>query len=468
MRLLNLSLLIALATFMFFGCQNQLTEEDTLELESIVEEQAAFGWQVTRMVSSTNEVEGLTQNSEYIEEDESPEIPSVRQLTKRASGLVAKMQTNMPSIMSLRKSSGDSLLYFEEKIVGERGTRVAFYYDFETGKARVYEVVFQFASWRNITYDSTEIKADLNSTLDNSQDDVLENLYNLQLFKDSHFVNKIESNFEITDFDGTEVTGAIGTKDAYYRPDRFLVHLKQTAQLKPDNSGTLREDFSYNDGKTAYSTVTFYADNTGSFEKKLRDGTLVSGEFNSVEDDLYGSYSETTDFPAGRFIDKIYKSATVSITLPDSIYNADYRESVYFSSGKIDSSRISIEASESDGVKTTVLNVLKPNGAHGQMQIVESAEETILNGTWTTWNEYYIILEAEYYFDGSAHIHYEVYAPPYSEGDDPVIVADYYIAPDQSGNGTLSHEGNLYNLKFEESGQATITNDGQSKTITLF
>jgi len=468
MRLFNVFLMVAFATLIFFGCEVQPSEEQALELNSIVEEQAAFGWQVTRMVASTNEVKGLTQNSNYFEEDDSPEIPGAAQLKMRASSLAREMNQNLPSVHSLNKISGDSLLYFAETLVGERGKRVAFYYDYDTGKARVYEVIFQFASWRNILYDSTEIKADLNFTLDNSQDDVLENLYNLQLFKDDHFVNKIESKFTITDFDGEEVTGIMGTKDAYYHPDRFLIRLKQTVQLKPDDSGTLREDFTYKDEKTAYSSVTFYPDNTGSFEKKRRDNTVISGEFNSVEDDLYGFYSETIDFPDGRFIDKLIKSATVSITLPDSVFNADYREAVHFSSGKVDSSRIAIKTFESDGVKNTSLKIRKPNGAHGELQIIESEDETILTGTWTTWNEYYIVLEAEYYFDGSSHVHYEVYAPPYSVGDDPIIIADYYIAPDQSGNGTLSHEGNQYDLKFEESGKAKITNEGQSKTITLF
>ena len=470
MRVQHLFLIFAFSAFLFVGCQNTLTDDkEKLELDSVVEEQAAFGWQVNRMVASSEDIEGLTQNSIYDEEEEAPELPGVIVLTKKAERLTAELRTKLPDTRSLMKiTGGDSLLFFEEKYVGQQGSRAAFYYNFETGKARVYEVIFQFPSWRNIQYDSTEIKADLNLTLDNSGDDRIEQIYNLQLFKDNYFVNKIETGIEVTDYDDTTITGAKASKDAYYKPDRWLTHLKQRAELNPDQSGSLREDFAYKDGTSSYESVTFYPNNTGTFSRMRRDGTKISGEFNQVEDDLQGSYTETTDFPEGRFIDKIFKSATVSLTLPDSIFNASFEEEVYFSSGRIDTTVIGIETDDDNGAKTTKLEILKPNGAHGIIEVVETESESTLNGTWTTWNDYYIIVSAENYFDGSSHVHYEVYAPPYSPGDDPIIIADYYIAPDQSGTGTLSHIGETYQLNFEESGQATISQGTQSTNINLF
>ena len=470
MKTLHFLTFAVLFALFFTGCENTLdNDKDKLELETVVEEQAAFGWQVTHMVASSEDVEGLTQNSIYDEEEQIPELPSSSILTKKAERLTNELRAKLPDTMPLMKiASADSLLFFEEKYVGERGSRNAFYYNFETGKARVYEVIFQFPSWRNIEYDSTEIRADLNLTLDNSNDDRIEVIYNLQLFRDTHFVNKIETSIEVTDYDGTEITGAKAAKDAYYKPDRWLTHLKQRAELNPDQSGTLREDFTYKDGTTSYESVTFYPNNTGTFSRMRRDGTEITGEFNQVEDDLYGFYKETMDFPDGRYIDKIIKSATVSLTLPDSVFNAAFSEVVYFDSGRIDSTFIGIESDEDDGVKTTTLEIHKPNGAFGTMEVVESENESTLNGNWTTWNDYYIIVSAEYYFDGSSHVHYEVYEPPYNPGDDPIIVADYYISPDQSGTGILSHNGENYELNFEESGKATITKDGQSTDINLF
>ena len=470
MRKLHLFLIVAFSAFLFVSCENTLTDDkEKLELDSVVKEQAAFGWQVTRMVASSEDIESLTQNSIVDEEETVPELPGISPLLKKAESFAKELHTKLPDAVALMKiAGGDSLLFYEEKYIGQQGSRTAFYYNFETGKARVYETIFQFPSWRNLVYDSTEIKADLNLTLDISNDDRIEEISNLQLFKDSYFVNKIETSIEVTDYSGTEITGAKAAKDAYYKPDRWLTHLKQRAELNPDQSGTLREDFTYKDGTSSYESITFLSNNTGTFSRMWRDGTEVSGEFNQVEDDLQGSYSETTDFPDGRFIDKIFKSATVSLTMPDSVFNAAFEEIVYFSSGKIDSTMIGIESDEDNGIRTTNLEIHKPNGAFGTIIVIESETESTLNGNWTTWNDYYIIVSAEYYFDGSSHVHYEVYEPPYNPGDNPVIVADYYISPDQSGTGTLSHNGESYQLNFDESGKATITQGGQSTDINLF
>jgi hypothetical protein len=119
-------------------------------------------------------------------------------------------------------------------------------------------------------------------------------------------------------------------------------------------------------------------------------------------------------------------------------------------------------------VKKTELDIRKANGAFGHILIEEMNDEANLIGEWTTWNEYYITINAEYYFDGSAHIHYEVFAPPYEPGDAPIFVADYYISPDGSGNGTLSHDGELFHIVFDGSDRAEIIQGEKRTTIDLF
>jgi hypothetical protein len=55
----------------------------------------------------------------------------------------------------------------------------------------------------------------------------------------------------------------------------------------------------------------------------------VSGTFNSIEDDQKGAFTELIDFPEGRYVDKINKSAIVEITLPDSILNVDFKDDTF-------------------------------------------------------------------------------------------------------------------------------------------
>ena len=80
------------------------------------------------------------------------------------------------------------------------------------------------------------------------------------------------------------------------------------------------EDFEFRDGSSAFHSVTFYPDQTGEFTKQLRNGITVSGTFDSAEDDHEGSWTETIDFPEGRYIDQILRSAEVVITVPDKKY----------------------------------------------------------------------------------------------------------------------------------------------------
>jgi hypothetical protein len=329
-------------------------------------------------------------------------------------------------------------------------------------------VKYKFAVWRNIYYDSINVVVDVNFTLTNPFDDILKNMFRQQLFESKYFVQEIQSSLVVTHFNESEITGAEATNEAWYHADRFLQYLRQYVDLNPDESGTLREDFKFRDASTSYRSVTFYPDYTGEFARQLRDGTTVTGSFNSVEDDQNGFFNEIIDFPANRYVDKIYKSAVVSLTLPDSVFTAEFTEEVHFRTGRIDSSNVGIKTQQLGNIKKTELNIRKANGAYGTLFVEESEEEVYLTGEWTTWNDYFITISAEYYNDGSAYIHYEVFDPPYTPGDTPILVADFYISPDGSGSGTLSYNGQIYSLLFDGSAQAEIRQDNKITKIDLF
>ena len=472
MRKLIFLSLITLTGLFLFSCEKTTNSADELELDAVVEEQAAVGWEVNSIVSSSGEVEELTQNSEYLEDKGISDMSSVSLLKKQALHLTSEVKTQLPVKMSLNKTAGDSLIFFEEIFIGGKGIRKALYYDSETGIARYYEVVFQFPEWRNLRYDSSEVTVNVGSDLDNEADDYLVSFYQLQNFKDTFFIQKIESQLEVTDYDGIEITGVVATSDADYRQNYFLSHRKQSVELNPDKSGTLSDEFDYRDGKSSSRSVTFYADRTGTFSKTLRNGTTISGTFDCVEypDDLEGSYSETIDFPTGRYLDKITNSVIISLTYPDSIFNGDFSKIIYFSSGRVDSAGAIIQIQEVGGVKTTTLSLTKANGAHGSFVIIEEESMSTLTGNWTTWNGYYIEISAEYYFDGSGHIHYEVYTSydSFENGGSPIIIVDYYFSSDQTGNGTITYQGNTYKITFDDYGQASVSKDGKSKNINLF
>lgn len=465
-KLLSLFSFIVIG-LLLIGCERNLTSsDDELELDPVLAEQATFGWEVTRVINTGQEIEGLTLNSQNFEKEGIGDVPNIDNLKNEASRMFDDTKPHLLELDYLAKPRADSLYIYIDDTV--KGVRIALYYNSIDGLATYYEVKYKFAGWRQIVYDSITVTVDVGFTLNDPHDDVLKSLFRQQLYESKFFVQKINSSLVVTHHDGTEITGAEATNDAYYHPDRFLTRLRRYWNLNPEESGTLREDFEFRDGTTSYNSVTFFTNNTGEFSKQLRDGTIITGTFDSVEDDLQGSYTETIDYPEGRNVDKVIKSAHVSLTLPDSIFHAEFSETVHFRSGRVESANIELESQEISGNKITTLAIQKANGAHGSFTVEEYDEEATLVGEWTTWNDYYITLQAEKYFDGSVHIHYQVFAPPYNENDTPIIIADYYLSPDASGNGTISYDGEVYQVTSDGSTQAEIALDDKKTIINLF
>ncbi|MBN1350122.1 hypothetical protein JXJ21_11975 [candidate division KSB1 bacterium] len=461
--------LIGMISLYLAGCEKLPVEpENELQLDKSTKELAAFGWNTNHIVSSSAQIQNITSISRYLENDGAGKLPEINSLKMQATALFSESQVHCRDRSALMKFGGDSLLFFEDDSV--KGIRKALFYDSDNGIARYYEVKYKFAAWRNIIYDSTEVRVDMNFTLENPGDDLLLGLYQVQRFKPEFFIQSISARLKALEIQGNELTGVEVIKDTHYRSDRYLTRLTQLVRLNPDKSGTLREDFEFGDGKTAHSSVTFYPDDTGIFEEQKRDGTVVTGRFDSFEDDGKGYYEEVTDYPEGRIIDKIEKFAQLSLTLPDSILTVKYAETRRYSSGQAQTDSASIRVDEQPDVKYTTLKYYKYNGEHGTLNIEERASESTLVGEWTTHDNYFILVNATYYIDGSGQIHYEVYTSEtdYLGGSEPIFVADYTFSPDGSGSGALSHKGESYELTFNESGSGEIKSGDKSTTVNLF
>ncbi len=471
MRLQSFILILLLSAFAMFSCQQTTEGEDQLEVDQVVQEQAAFGFQINEIANTTSEIEQVTSDPLDMEIDSDlPEGNSLMQLKERALLMATQMKEAVAEIPVLAKTNADSVIWSNETYFNGYGKRSAIYYDSETGKGRWVEVLFQFPESRNMVYDSAEIKVDMNFTLWYGEDDRIESLYQQQLFKESYFVQSIESQIVVNSYDEYNEPAAVtASVDSRYHVDRYLQRKLATATIIEDESGTIREDFWFKDGTSSYAEFTFYTDNTGTFTKSRRDGTVISGTFNQLEDDGFGSYTSLIDFPSGFYLDQILRAASIWIVSDEEV-RADYSEKIIFGNGNIDSTQTSVIVTEVDGVTITVMDILKRNGAHGTITITESEELSTLSGTWTTWDNYYIIVDAEYYVDGSGHMHYEVYVneDAYNNGDAAIIIADYTFNGDQGGEGTLTHNGIQYNIEFDGSGTATISDGTDTQTINMY
>jgi hypothetical protein len=454
----------------FISCEKDPTSsEEKLEVEPFVEEQAAFGFEVNQIITTGKEVGELTLNSQFLEEYGlgTGEISN-------SEGMIAKgseiMQNAAIELQKLRKKNiilSDSITIFWDDTL--LGNRFFYSYDNETGLTRSYQVKYDnFWPWQKKNYDSTEIVFDLNKTYWDGSDDKLKSIVNLQNFESNFFIQSIMSGLLVTDYEKNEPTGVELQRDSYYKETRFLQHLSQSIDINPDESGTLREDFEFRDGSMAFHSVTFYPNHTGEFTKQLRNGITVIGTFDSAEEDNEGSWTETIDFPDGRYIDQILRSALVVIIVPDKEYEINLDETMIFNSGREESSGIDIKVNKDDNVKITEIDVLKKNGAQGSFTITETEEVAELVGDWYTWNQYFIDMAAQYYSDGSGHLLYSVYEPPYEPGNDPILVVEYFFSPDAFGEGSLTYNGLTYIIKFSGGDQGEISQGNKKAQFNLY
>jgi hypothetical protein len=460
--------IFGLFLLLYIGCNdNPSSNQQTLQLDPVLEAYAGFGHEVNDIVGTGSDIQDLTGGGAPSVEQEISGLAAAKTLKTLARDLRIRSMDHLPVQAELHKPQTDSLYYFYDDTA--QGVRAALYYDEETSVARYYEVRYIFPAWRNMTYDSAEIAVNLNYTLDNDQDDFPEKVIRLQRFNEDFMIQNITSLLEITDHNGPEITGFEASIDTYYHQNRHLSRLYQYMDINPDQSGTLRQDFYFRDNTTASNMVTFYANYTGSFSRTFRDGTTVSGSFNSIVDDLQGSFTETIDFPEGRNIDKIVTDAMVSVTLPDSIFNATLSRSFYFASGTIRTTGIVLDAHKESGVGIVHLDLTRGNGAHGEFTLQVTETDALLAGNWTTVNdEDYVLVSGEYYIDGSCHINYRIFNMPYTPGDDPVLVADYYFSPDDEGEGTIEYKNETYTINFDRTDSAEIQKGGRTGRINLY
>jgi len=457
---------------MFAGCENTTGSDDDLEIDAVVAAQAIAGWEINESVNSGRNIQELTNTSDQYEDDSILEgLNGGVLLKQQMNRMYSEMQLHFED-NSLKKTSGDSLIWYQE--LNREGwgfdVRKALYFNAETGRLRFYEVHFDFQEHHKLTYDSAEVSVFVGENWFEPVSEQITEMYRLQEFKSDFMLQSIESRITATEYEGDEISAVEISTISTYNPERNLDRVVRTLILNSDESGTMTEIFYFRDDTSILNSVTFRNDGTGSFAKERRDGTVITGTFNIVEDDMHGEFTENVDFPAGRYIDRIERHAIISILLPDSIFSAGLKETKYFESGKVDSASLAIQVQEIYGVKTTTMSHSKPNGAHGILVVRESDGTSVMTGHWITWDEYYIDVTAEYYIDGSGYLHYEVYQSQdaFQNEEAPLIVADYYFSADQTGSGELVYNGDTYKVTFGDEGKAEISKGEKTTVLNVY
>lgn len=462
--------------FIITGCEKSTTNPNAndFELSQSASQGLTSSWQAMHSVNSVSEVSSIVSGETYLDESDIGGIYTAPQLRQEVEKLNSGLQEALSAEVTEGVQTGDSLLWFidwSDPISGI-SVRKALYYNTGTGIARYYEAIYEFPAQLRLDYDSTQIRVDLNYTLEDSTDDKFLNLYKLTEFKDGFYVDKIEADAEATDWDETnEVTGAILNNHVWYGQQSRLSELTQELELNPDESGHINERLDYRDGTYLEKTVNFYDDYTGDFSERWRNGTEVSGTFDRIEDDNHASLTRLVDFPAGFFLDKIEQLADVTVDPQDSSSNMLFNEKIYFASGALDTSQLEIDEYFEDGLKKTHLVGAKSDGSQADLLVTHYQEYQEIDGHYIGPAGYFSLINAILYSDGSGELWLKVYEnqQAYLNGDPPLVTIYIHFNPDGSGDGTITEGDNQYTVKVDQNGEMQVTNnEGKTKIVNGF
>jgi hypothetical protein len=468
-----LSLLLAVV---FWGCEKDTTSppQNDLQLSQASSDGLVSGWQTIHSLNSVGDLQGILCGEVEVNTGELGGLQSIEQIQQQFS----RMYTGIEAVLSGPVADGiqieDSLIWFIDWTdpISGISVRKALYYNSATGIARYYEAIYHFPVQLRITYDSTEVRVDLNFTLHDSTDDKFLSLSKLSLFEEDFFVQKIEASATATDYDlYNQVIGAVAANHVWYGEQTELDQLVQNLEINPDQSGHIDERLDYRDDTFLSKVVNFYADFTGDFSETWRDGTQVTGTFDRLEDDNHASVTRIIDFPVIYLLDKIEQAADVTVNPADSSSYWLLKEKIYFAGGDIDTSELIVDEYFEAGFKKTHLQGARSNGLQADLLVSHYPEYQDIEG-WTIGVEgYYSLVHAILYSDGSGELWLTVYLnkQAYLNGEPPLANIYIHFNPDGSGEGRITEADKTYNVKVNQNGEMKIQDEeGNSKILSGF
>lgn len=467
--------MVVLLLLALVGCAKNGTEGEPpppgLQVSSEAQGAARIGWQAVTWANTQDQFREMVSGQESLVTDVPEMVNSIPEIQEKEQEM-RKWRRMARAAGAFSKVSTDSLLWYEEwndPISGTAGRR-ALYYDPETGEARFYETIYQFPPQVHLTYDSTEVRAYLGPSLEDTTDDRFLSLHQLSLFEANFFVQQVNGEVVATDWDPqNNVIGATAANEVLYGNQTDLERLVQNAELHPDGSGAFAEVLYFRDNTTRQANVVFHPDNTGEFSEVWRDGTTVTGTFDLFEDDYEGSITRTVNFASHRFVRRLEQSAYFTFNPQDSSSAAAVSEIVFFHNGEVDSTEVQVNRVFEEGHWREYFTIHASNEGDASFVITYFQAHKEIDGEFTDTAGLFYLFHAIEYNDGSGELWLEVYTSrqAYLNGDPPILTAHFIFGPDGSGSGEITENETTYQVKFTAGGEIEFQdNTGNSLTVS--
>ncbi len=357
----------------------------------------------------------------------------------------------------LNKTQGDTVLFEKHWIDPHTGINYHLWisYNTTTGKATVYAVATNYPGSSPLERDSTRIVVNVNFTLADTTDDVVELLENAKNYRSGYRLRYEEGRIIPDKYQpGSEPTGGVLEALSQYASGQDTTEVRQRLEYHETNGGlgSFTKTVTFRDGTRHSEDITF-RNTQVTFNIVYRDGTREQGHF-TAPDENHLSFEKTVTYPAGSDPRSIFEKGDFSQNPVDSSGAANFTREEFFADGTSKRHEVKIKASRQNGYGRLEVTESFSNGTGGSWTLQEGPAKAALKGNWINAEKQYILLDALFYRDGSADVHVEVYASKeaYDKGEPPIFKADLHFRPDGSGSGTITSKEGTSPFSFSANG----------------
>ncbi len=356
---------------------------------------------------------------------------------------------------TLSKTNGDSLVY--ENRWTDPATGISYHaritYDSATGLAKVTVVAYDFPASSVIARDSAHVLVHTNFTLADTTDDVVQRL-NLRKDYLSGYRLRYEEGTLVPEAyqPGTEPKGGVIDARKRFSAGQDTLEANYHLEYHSNQSGNFSEALLFENGERASANVTF-TENSIIFRANFRDGSAELTQVRKNSEHAF-AFDKTLTFAPGADPVSLREDGDFAFNPSDSSAHADFvRETLRLSGTK---ERCELHANETrqNGFRRIKVSASSSNGTSFNWVLQESAEKTRVEGNAINEEGQYILFNADFYANGSADLHLEVYASKaaYDNGEKPIFVADIHYRPDGSGNGRITSAEGVESFTFGSEG----------------
>ncbi len=443
--------LVFIASFliMLSACSKNPSAPSAPQNEEYIATAGNTGAEIFRSVQTLEQLDQALAGPEAFGKLELPAVGSLAGSASTLSKRVRPFHLHADEIarraQSLNKANGDSLIY--EKRWTDPATGISYHaritYNSATGLAVVTVVAYDFPSTSVIARDSARVVVHTNFTLADTTDDVVQRLEARKDYRSGYRLRYEEGALVPDAYQpGTEPKGGIIDARKRFNAGRDTLEANYRLEYHHNAGGNFSESVLFEDGARASAHVTFNENNIV-FRANFRDGSTELTQVTKTGEHAL-AFNKTLTFAPGADPVSLHEEGEFAFNPSDSSAAADFARETLRLNGTRERCELHATESRQNGFRRITVSASSSNGTSFNWVLQEGADKNRVEGNAVNEEGQYILFNADFYANGSADLHLEVYASKaaYDNGEKPIFTADLHYRPDGSGNGRIiSAEG---------------------------